>query len=124
MIIRIGKAGVQEGHIVDLFREMRKDLGNPGTTFAMLSKSERRLHQGTDLAREETGVLIEAREFLTVALGELRLVVPGIDLAGPTVHEQPDDALGFGWEMGRFCRQRIELRVDCRGSRRAQQTLL
>ena len=57
---------------------------------------------------------------------ELRLVVEGIDVARPAVHEEEDDALGLGRQRRRLGRQRVgELvrrsrpRRPCRRSRRA-----
>ena len=60
---------------------LRKELRDPRPALAVLGELERRLHQRPDLVGEEAGVLVEALEFLAVALGEFRLVVPGIDLA-------------------------------------------
>ena len=76
-----------------------KDLADPGAALAVLGELERRLHHRADLLREEAGVLVEALQLLAVALLQLRLVVPGIDLARPAVHEQPDDALRLGGKM-------------------------
>ena len=42
---------------------------------------------------EKAGFLVEAFELLAVALGELGLIIPGIDLARPAIHEEPDDRL-------------------------------
>ena len=61
---------------------------------------ERRLHQRTDLVLEEAGRVLERRVELAHRLAvpaiECRLVLPGIDLAGPAVGEDPDDPLGPG----------------------------
>ncbi len=64
-------------------------------------KSERRLHHRADLVGEEAGVLVEALEFLAVALGQFGLVVPRVDLARSAVDEQPDDRAGLGIHVTR-----------------------
>ncbi len=87
---------VDERHLVDVLGHVREDLGDPRPALAVLGQLERRLHQRADLVGEEAGVLVEALEFLPVALVEFGLVVPGIDVGRPAVHEQPDDRLGLG----------------------------
>ena len=47
---------------------------------------------------------------LAVERIELGLVVERIDMAGPAVHEQKDDALGLGGELRRLGRQRVDER--------------
>ena len=42
-------------------------------------------------------------------LGEGGFVVPGIDLAGATIHEQPDHTLGACGHMGRLRRQWVAI---------------
>ena len=65
----------------------------------MTLEAERRLHQRPDLVGEEAGVLVEALQLQAVAALQLGFVVPGIDVAGAAVDEQPDDRLGPGGEM-------------------------
>ena len=72
---------VDERHLVDVLRHVREQLGDQLAALAVLRELERRLHQRPDLAVEEAGVLVEALEFLAVALLEFGLVVPGIDVA-------------------------------------------
>ena len=59
-------------------------------------------------------------ELLAVALLQLGLVVPGVDLARPAVHEQPDDALGLGREV-RSTAGPAGLRPGCRRGRTADE---
>ena len=51
------------------------------------------------LIGEEARLLVETFQFLAVAFGQSRFVVPGIDLARASIDEQPDDRLGFAIEM-------------------------
>ena len=66
---------------------------------AVLLELERRLHQRADGIDEEAGRLVEARQFLAVVFGQFRLIVPGIDLAGPAVDKDPDYRLGLGGDV-------------------------
>ena len=96
-----------ERHFVDVFGQVRKDLRHPLAALAVLSELEGRFHQPSDGVGEKAGEAIESRQFLTVASGQLGLVVPRIHVAGTTVDEQPDDALRPGGEVRFPWRQRI-----------------
>jgi hypothetical protein len=67
----------------------------------MLRETEWRLHDRTDLVRKKPGGFVEALQLLTISFGQLGLKVPGIDMAGAAIHEEPDDILGPGGKMGR-----------------------
>ena len=69
------------------------------------------MHQRADLFGKESGELVEALEFLAVALGEFRLEVPGVDVAGAAVDEEPDHPLDLRIEMGRARLHGIERSV-------------
>src|SRR3954453_10130105 len=99
MVVGLGVARVQEGHVVDVLGHLGKDFRSPGAALPMLAKFEGRLHQWPDLIREEAGVLVETGQLLAISLGELRLIVPGVDLAGTTIHEQPNYSLGLRRKM-------------------------
>src|SRR5262249_49106922 len=49
------------------------------------------------------------RQLLAVEPGEPRLRVKGIDVRRPAGHEQEDDALGPGFEVGLLRRERVGL---------------
>src|SRR5438094_986155 len=108
MVIRLGVARVDEGEVIDVLRDMGEDLRDPGARLAVLLPLERRLHERTDLVGEEAGVFVEALEFLAIAFGQLRLVVPGIDVTGPAINEQPDDGAGLAGEMAGSRGQRMQ----------------
>src|SRR5262245_9374207 len=113
---------MKKRHSVDVPGHVRKQLGSPGAALAVTLKAEGRLHQRPDLLGEETGVLVEAFQLLTIAAGELRLVVPRIDVAGTAVHEQPDNRLRLRDEVRRFRGERVG-RSGNRG-RAAKESLL
>src|SRR5579885_3186167 len=104
---------MDERHPIDVAGNVRKDFRAPFAALAVLPEAKRRLHHRPDLIGEEAGVLVEAGERLPVALFELRLVVPRIDLACPAVQEEPNDGLGLGGEMPLVWREGIA-RIDRR----------
>ena len=98
---------MDEGHVVDVLARPGKisEAHVPLLPYCWNLNGE--LHQRPDRRGEEAGVLVEARQFLAVALGQFRLVVPGIHLALAAVHEQPDHALGLGGKMRPLRRKRM-----------------
>ena len=98
---------MDECHVVDMSGQFREEVGGPSARLAMLFKCERTLHYRSDRTGKKTGRLVEALDGLSVPLGELWLVVPRVDLAGPPVHEKPDDRFGGGWEMRLASPERI-----------------
>ncbi len=100
MVVGLGVAGVNEGHVIHVRGDVGEDLGGVGAGLAELLKFEGGLHERADLIGEEAGFLIEASELLTIVFFEGGLVVPGIDLGLAAVHEEPDDGFGFGGEVG------------------------
>jgi hypothetical protein len=97
---------VDERDVVDVTREVREDLAHERARFAVLRERERRLHERADLLREEAGGRIEAVERLAVALGELGLPVPRVDVARPAVDEEPDHARRARREVRRLRSER------------------
>jgi hypothetical protein len=84
--------------------EMREDVGDLGATLAVPGEGEARAEHGGVGADE--GVALAAddrwREGLALELGELRLVVEEVELAGGAGHEQVNDGLGLALVMRRF----------------------
>ncbi len=111
MIVGRRPAGVDERHLVDVLGEVRENLRAPFAAFAVLREPEGGLHHRADLIGEKARALIEALEFLTVALGQLRLIVPGIDLARSAVEKQPNDRASRGIHVtGPRCERVLGLR--------------
>src|SRR5206468_172449 len=54
-----------------------------------------------------------ANHFLAVVLGEFRFPVEGVQMAGATLHEHEDHALGLGSEVRSSCRRRIHRGARC-----------
>ena len=64
VVVRLGPARVDEGHLIDVLRQVREDLRHPGPRVAVLLPGEGRLHERPDLAGEEAGLVVEALSFL------------------------------------------------------------
>ena len=107
MIIGFGMAGMNKGHLVDMFSQVRKDLRNRFSTLPARSKLERALHQATHCVGEETRKSIKSFHGLTIHFLKSRLIIPGIDLTGSAVDEYPDNRLSFASEMRHFRTQWI-----------------
>jgi len=81
---------------------VRKEFRNPCAALAVLPEFERRFQQRTDLIGKKSRRFIEALQFLAITLRQLRFIVPGIDLAGPSMNSQITDfalagkCAGFG----------------------------
>ena len=108
VVVRVGVTRMQKRHLVDMAGQVRKDLRDPRPRLPVLLKLKRRPHDRSDVLGEKAGVLVEPLQLLPIALGQAGLVVPGVDLAGATIHEQPDDRLRRGGKMSRPRRQRVD----------------
>src|SRR5882672_8489996 len=120
MIVRLRETGENERKVINVPRDVRKNLRDPGAGPAMLTELKRRLHERADFRGEKAGLLVKTFELLAVEFFEARLVVPRINLAWAAVHEQPDDGFGPGRKMGWPRRERIAGEWN-RGVRASQQ---
>ena len=75
----------------------------------MLLKLERRFHQWSDFIGKKSGEFIEVVQLDAVAFFQLRFVIPGIDLAGTAIDEQPNNCFCLGREMRLARRQGTRL---------------
>ena len=99
VVVRLGVTGVDEGHFVDVLAEFGEDGGDHFSAFTARGEFEGRLHEGADGVGEEAGVFVESGQFIAVHFFELGFVVPGVDLTGAAIDEEPDDGLGLTIEM-------------------------
>src|SRR5262249_39096116 len=99
MIVGVGPARIKKRHLINMAGHFGKEFGNPRATLAVLLELERRTHERADLVGKEAGCLVKACQFFSVALGKLRLVIPGVDVTRAAVHEQPDDRLRLDRKM-------------------------
>jgi hypothetical protein len=102
MIVGVRPEGMDERHLVHMTGQVRKQLRDPFPTLPVLPPAEGGLHEWSHLLIEKSGIRIETGEFLPIAFFEFRLVIPGIDVGRPAVHEEPNDSLSFRGEMGLF----------------------
>ena len=82
-----------------MLSQLRQDLGSPLSALTVLLEGKRGLHDGADLFGKKSDLFVEAFEILTMGTSQLRFIVPSIDLALTTVHDQPNNRLGPGGKM-------------------------
>src|SRR5262245_29904715 len=107
MVIAIRVARMNERHVIHVLGHAGKNVADPRAALAVTGEFERRLHYRANLCGEKARVLVKALELLAISLIQFWLVLPRIDMAGPAVHEEPDNALHFGQKMALFRRQRV-----------------
>ena len=90
---------VDEGHLVDVFTEVRENFRNHFAALPTGRELERAFHQPAHLIGKKTSEAVEALEGFAVHFFEGGLVVPCVDVTGATIDEYPDDRLGFAREM-------------------------
>ena len=96
---RVGRVhGLDETKIVDDACDIGKQLADPGSALAVLLKLPGRFEEVEGFAGNDLWTL-EGKWFPVVALQE-RLVVEGVDLRRPSVHEQENDSLCPSREVG------------------------
>ena len=101
MIGRVGDHGADEGQLVHLPGQMRQDFRQPDARLPVPGELEGAAHQGPGLFRVlhvGDGHLVQVG--LSVMLVQQGLGVEQVHLAGPAVHEEVNDGLGLGLEMG------------------------
>lgn len=90
--------GHEEGHVIDVFRLLGKDRGNPLTGLAVLLEFKRAFENRSRFSGKAFGGIIRAG-FLPVEPSEFGLKVEGVHGAGSAVHEELDDTFDFGGMM-------------------------
>ena len=58
---------------------------------SILLKFKWAFHEPTHCVGKESGKFIKPFEFLPIALGQLRFIIPRIDLTGATINEKPNN---------------------------------
>src|SRR5215472_14869273 len=97
---------MQKGDVIDALGQMRKQIADPFAALAVLLKLPARLDDAS-LVLDATAARRFYFDRLIVHADHRRLIVKGVDVAGPTVHEQKDDTLGFGLEVRLLRGERI-----------------
>ena len=85
-------AGVQEADVVDMPGDMGKELADVDPALAIFAELPRRPEQIAGGGELDARLL--ERQFLAVVGLELRLVVEGVDLRRPPLHEHEDHPFG------------------------------
>src|SRR5262249_938632 len=108
---------MQECDVVDTFSNVRKQRANPLAAFTVLLELPAWLDNPTLVLMTAPSVSFHSNR-LAIHAYHLRLVIEGIDVTGPTVHEQEDDALGLRREMSGLSGEGIVIgRIQLRGHR-------
>ena len=89
---------MQEGDVVDTATDVREKVADPFPTLPITLEVPLGSDDATLVALAATAEGLH-RDRLAVQGIELGLVVEGVDVARPPVHEEEDDALGLGGIM-------------------------
>ncbi len=107
--VRLGGHGHEEGHLVDVPGEVGKGTADPAAGLSVLRPLKRALHEVA--GRAHAGLdphAFPGVERLAVQFLEGGLVVEEVALAGPAIHEELDDPLCPGCELGEGLRRLCE----------------
>ena len=113
MIWDIGVHRTNDADVIDALTDVRKQIADFDSGFAVLLEFERGHQQAAGLSFR---FQIRCRGTLPVILGKRRLRVERIDLRWSAVHEEVNDVLRSGREVSRLWSQRAR-RICIRGAR-------
>ena len=99
MVVGFTVSRMNEGHLVNLTGEVRKNLRDLLSGLPVGIEGKGGGHEAAHLVGEEAREAVESLNALPVTVFELGFEVPRIDVALPPIHEQPDDAFGPGSEV-------------------------
>ena len=91
----VGVGAADDGEIIDATGEVRIEVRDLDAGLSVLRELARRAEEGAGFADLEQRIAVEVRHRLAAVLAQLRLGVPGIDLAHSAIHEQADDRFRF-----------------------------
>ena len=92
---RLGRHRVEERDVVDAVAEVREQVADPFAALAALAEFPARLDDAAFVLVPAAAERFHGDRF-AVHADHRRLVIERVDVARPAVHEQKDDALGFG----------------------------
>lgn len=98
---------LNECDVIDTPAHTRVETDRSPTSagFAVLSKLPGTAQQVARLGKLDPRLF--NGQWLAVESAQFRFVVEGIDVRGPAMHEQKNDAFRAGWKMARMAEQRI-----------------
>ena len=117
VILIVGLDAVDEREVVDVLRDMRKEIRDVATRLTVLLKPERASHTLVRKGQSTLKLALESpecRDALAVKLVESRLVIERVDVTHATLHEKKYAVLRLAPEMRRTNRERIGRRRDAR----------
>ena len=92
---------MDEGDIINTFREVWEEFGHPLSTLAMLVKLPWTSHQGA-VSTLKSYEIFDVGQRLAMTLDEFRLIVKGVHLAGGSRAEYLNNSLCFSRKMRAF----------------------
>ena len=104
MVGNIGVHGADDANIIDAGAYRREDLADLQAGLAAFPEGEGRLVKSASLP---FGAQPRRRRPLAMLFGEFGFGVEGVDLAGAAIHEQVNDMLGAGPEVGGLGGERV-----------------
>ena len=115
MIRDVAVHGTNDANIVDQGSGLLEQLADGNTALSAMPKLKRRAHDGTRLA---LGGQAETPCWFAMQTVEHRFGVERVDLRRPALDEEVHDVLRCRCEVGRFWRQRVEVRNRAGSGRR------
>ena len=117
MVVRARPARVNEAHLIDMHRRLRKQIAAPCAALPVLLEFKWRGHQRPHRAREKAYLRIKPIQRLAIPLLQLRFVIPRVHLRRPTIGKDPNDRLRLPTRLHRHLRRKG---IRCRLQHRRQ----
>ena len=95
--------GVNKAEVIDELSDMREDIADHFSALSVALEAEGGNHQA--VLGISQGFAVHQGRSLAGVLGDIRLVIEGVDLGGATGHEELDHVFRAGGEVGRLWRQ-------------------
>ena len=94
----VGMHGMYKAEIIDMLCDVGKERADPATGFTVLLEIPKRFEK-FPLGFFAEGVFADTHEIerLSVAFDKLGLVVEGVNMGGPSSHEEKDDPFSASW---------------------------
>ena len=93
-----GMHGMYKAEIIDMLCDVGKERADPATGFTVLLEIPKRFEK-FPLGFFAEGVFADTHEIerLPVAFDKLGLVIEGVNMRGPSSHEEKDDPFSASW---------------------------
>ncbi len=96
---RLGGEGVNEGDVIDAFADVGEEVGDPLAALAVLFEVPLGFYDAAFVFFATSTEGFDGDGFAVEAF-HVGFVVEGVDVGGAAIHEEEDDGLGLGGEVG------------------------